>query len=115
ANPKVTVILSYANDPTFSDQAKCKETALNQIQKKTRVIFAVAGGCGLGALNAAKEAKLWGIGGDVDQGDLGSFMLTRALEDGAAAVYLTTKEFKANPTGFKGGFDKILNVKNGAL
>ncbi|MDX6542743.1 MAG: basic rane protein, partial [Gaiellaceae bacterium] len=115
ANPKITVILSYANDPTFSDQAKCKETALNQIQKKTQVIFAVAGGCGLGALNAAKEAKLWGIGVDVDQGYLGSFMLTSALKDVAAAVYLTTKEFKANPSGFKGGFDKIFNVKNGGI
>ena len=115
ANPKVTVILSYANDPTFSDQAKCKETALNQIQKKTQVIFAVAGGCGLGALNAAKEAKLWGIGVDVDQGYLGSYMLTSALKDVSAAVYLTTKEFKKNPAGFKGGFDKIFNVKNGGI
>ena len=115
ANPKVTVILSYANDPTFSDQAKCKETALNQIQQKTQVIFAVAGGCGLGALNAAKEAKLWGIGVDVDQGYLGSYMLTSALKDVAAAVYLTTKEFKANPSAFKGGFDKIFNVKNGGI
>ncbi|MEP6978787.1 MAG: BMP family ABC transporter substrate-binding protein [Thermoleophilia bacterium] len=115
ANSKVTVILSYANDPTFSDQAKCKETALNQIQQKTQVIFAVAGGCGLGALNAAKEAKLWGIGVDVDQGYLGSYMLTSALKDVAAAVYLTTQEFKKNPGAFKGGFDKVFNVKNGGI
>ena len=115
ANPKVTVILSYANDPTFSDQAKCKETALNQLQKKTKVIFAVAGGCGLGALNAAKEAKIWGIGVDVDQGYLGSYMLTSALKDVAAAVYLTTQEYKKNPGAFKGGFDKIFNVKNGGI
>jgi basic membrane protein A len=115
ANSKVTVILSYANDPTFSDQAKCKETALNQIQQKTQVIFAVAGGCGLGALNAAKEAKLWGIGVDVDQGYLGSYMLTSALKDVAAAVYLTTQEFKKNPAGFKGGFDKVFNIKNGGI
>jgi basic membrane protein A len=115
ANPKVTVILSYANDPTFSDQAKCKETALNQLQKKTKVIFAVAGGCGLGALNAAKEAKIWGIGVDVDQGYLGSYMLTSALKDVAAAVYLTTQEYKKNPGAFKGGFDKVFNVKNGGI
>src|SRR5919201_4542057 len=31
ADPKVTVKLDYANDPTFNDQAKCKETTLNQI------------------------------------------------------------------------------------
>ena len=115
ANSKVKVILSYANDPTFSDQAKCKETALNQIQQKTQIIFAVAGGCGLGALNAAKEAKLWEIGVDVDQGYLGSYMLTSALKDVAAAVYLTTQEYKKNPGAFKGGFDNIFNVKNGGI
>jgi basic membrane protein A len=115
ANSKIKVIVSYANDPTFSDQAKCKETALNQIQQKTQVIFQVAGGCGLGALQAAKEAKIWGIGVDVDQGYIGSFILTSALKDVAAAVYLTTQEFKNNPAGFKGGFDKVFNVKNGGI
>src|SRR5947207_1341918 len=43
ADPKATVILSYANDPTFSDQAKCKEVALNQISQKTQIIFTAAG------------------------------------------------------------------------
>jgi hypothetical protein len=37
------------------------------------------------------------------------------LKDVAAAVYLTTQEFKKNPAGFKGGFDKIFNVKNGGI
>ncbi len=31
ANPKIKVIANYANDPTFSDQAKCKKVALRQI------------------------------------------------------------------------------------
>jgi basic membrane protein A len=115
ANAKVKVIVSYANDPTFSDQAKCKETALNQLQQKTKVIFQVAGGCGLGALSAAKEAGIWGIGVDVDQGYLGKFMLTSALKDVAAAVFLTTQEFKKNPSAFRGGFDKVFNVKNGGI
>ena len=56
ANPKIKVLANYANDNTFNDQAKCKETALGQIQKGTQVIFQVAGGCGLGALSAAKDA-----------------------------------------------------------
>lgn len=115
ADPGITVILSYANDPTFSDQAKCKETALNQLGKKTQVIFAVAGGCGLGALNAAKEAGKWGIGVDVNQSFLGSYILTSAEKDVAQAVFLTTQEFKKNPSKFKGGFDKVFNVKNGGI
>ena len=115
ADPKVKVLVDYANDPTFSDQAKCKETATNQIGRGTQVIFQVAGGCGLGALQAAKEHHLWGIGVDVDQGYLGSHMLTSALKDVAAAVYLTAKEFKADPSGFRGGFDKVFTVKNGGI
>jgi basic membrane protein A and related proteins len=115
ADPKAKVLADYANDPTFSDQTKCKETATNQISRHTQIIFAVAGGCGLGALNAAKEKGLWGIGVDVDQGYLGKYMLTSALKDVANAVYLTSKEFKANPTSFKGGFNKVFTVKNGGI
>ena len=115
ADPKATVLADYANDPTFADQTKCKETATNEISRHTQIIFAVAGGCGLGALNAAKEKGLWGIGVDVDQGYLGKYMLTSALKDVANAVYLTSKEFKANPSGFKGGFNKVFTVKNGGI
>jgi basic membrane protein A len=86
ANPKIKVLANYANDLTFSDQAKCKETALGQIQKGTQAIFQVAGGCGLGALSAAKEAKIWGIGVDADQLYLGPHMMTSALKTVDKAV-----------------------------
>jgi basic membrane protein A and related proteins len=115
ADSKAKVLVDYANDPTFSDQTKCKETATNQISRQTQIIFAVAGGCGLGALNAAKEKHLWGIGVDVDQGYLGKFMLTSALKDVANAVYLTSKQFKANPSGFKAGYNQVFTVKNGGI
>jgi basic membrane protein A and related proteins len=92
ANPKVKVLVGYANDLTFNDQAKCKEVALGQIQQGTRAIFQVAGGCGLGALQAAKEAgNVWGIGVDADQLYLGSFMLTSALKRVNVAVEDLTK------------------------
>ncbi len=57
ANKSVKVITQYANDPTFDDQAKCKATALSQIARGSRVVFQVAGGCGLGAIDAAKQKK----------------------------------------------------------
>jgi basic membrane protein A len=91
ANPKIKVLANYANDPTFSDQAKCHETALNQIQQGSRAVFQVAGGCGLGALQAAKENKVWGIGVDADQLYLGSFMMTSALKRVNVAVEDLTK------------------------
>jgi basic membrane protein A and related proteins len=115
ADPKATVFTEYANDPTFADQSKCRETALNQISRHTQIIFAVAGGCGLGALDAAKGAHLWGIGVDSDQLYLGPEMLTSALKNVTNAVYLTSKEFKKNPSGFRTGFNKVFNVKNGGI
>ena len=65
------VLVNYANDPTFADQAKCKATALSQIARGSNVVFQVAGQCGLGALDAAKSKKVWGIGVDADQSFLG--------------------------------------------
>ena len=60
----------YSQD--FNDQAKCKAIALNQIAAGSVAVFAVAGGCGLGALDAARERKVWGIGVDADQSFLGA-------------------------------------------
>ena len=115
ANPKVTVLEDYANDPTFSDQAKCKETTLNQIQQGAGVVFEAAGSCGLGGLNAAKQNGIWGIGVDADQSFLGSFMLTSATKRVDVAVYDTIKAFKANPSGFKGGKNVVFSLKNGGV
>ena len=57
--------MGYSQD--FIDQAKCKTVAQNQIDAGSQVEFNVAGPCGLGTLDAAKEAGIWGIGVDVDQ------------------------------------------------
>jgi basic membrane protein A and related proteins len=110
ANPRIKVLINYANDPTFSDQAKCKETALGQIQKNTQVIFQVAGGCGLGALSAAKQAKIGGIGVDADQLYLGSHMMTSALKFVDKAVVDITK--LAHDGKLKSQRDYLYNLKN---
>ena len=41
--------------------------ALNQIAAGSKVVFQVAGGCGLGAISAAKDRDVWGVGVDADQ------------------------------------------------
>jgi basic membrane protein A and related proteins len=110
ANPKIKVLANYANDPTFTDRAKCKETALGQIQKGTQVIFQVAGGCGLGALSAAKDAGIWGIGVDADQLYLGKHMLTSALKLVNQAVIDLTR--LANDGKLKTQKDYLYNIKN---
>jgi basic membrane protein A len=112
ANPHIKVLSDYANDPTFADQAKCKETTLNQIGKGSRIEFQVAGACGLGGLSAAKQNRIWGIGVDADQGFLGPFVLTSALKKVDVSVFNAIKAYKANPSGFKGGFNTNYTLKN---
>jgi basic membrane protein A len=93
ANPSIKTLNGYSQD--FVDQAKCKEIALDQISKGSDVVFQVAGGCGLGALDAAKEKGVWGIGVDADQSFLGTHVLTSALKGVDQAVFLTIKAAKA--------------------
>jgi basic membrane protein A len=87
ANPDIKVLNGYSQD--FVDQAKCKEVALDQISNGSDVVFQVAGGCGLGALDAADEKDGWGIGVDADQAYLGEYILTSALKRVDEAVFKT--------------------------
>ena len=114
ANPKIRVLANYANDLTFSDQAKCKETALRPDPRRARrSIFQVAGGCGLGALSAAKEAEIWGIGVDADQLYLGSHMMTSALKTvNKAVVDLTKLAYAGNLATER---DYNYNLRNGGV
>jgi basic membrane protein A len=112
AFPRVKVLVDYANDPTFADQAKCRETTLNHIDQGSRIEFQVAGACGLGGLKAAKDKHIWGIGVDANQGFLGKHILTSALKHVEVSVYEAIKAYKSNPSGFKGGFNKNYTLKN---
>jgi basic membrane protein A len=107
ANPDVTVLNGYSQD--FVDQAKCKEVALDQIAKNSDVIFQVAGGCGLGALDAAKEKGLWGIGVDADQSFLGDHILTSAQKKVDVAVFDSIQ--KAADGSFEGGGVTVYGLK----
>lgn len=113
ANPGIRVLSNYANDPTFSDQAKCKEVALRQIARGSQVVFQVAGGCGLGALSAAKEKKVWGIGVDADQSYLGAHMLTSATKkvDRGVASFTRLARYSKLPRQV----DRVYNIKNAGV
>ena len=64
-NPDVKVLVSYA--ASFSDPAKGKELVLAQYDQGADIAFNVAGGTGLGLIDAAKESKRYAIGVDSDQ------------------------------------------------
>ena len=108
ANPKVTTLNAYSQ--SFTNQAACKELALNQIAQHSDVVFQVAGGCGLGALSAAKEKGVWGVGVDADQSYLGPFILTSAVKKVDVAVFDTIKQIQAGT--FKGGTTDFFTAQN---
>jgi basic membrane protein A len=111
ANPDIKTLNGYSED--FVKQDLCKELALNQIAEGSQVVFQVAGQCGLGALDAAKEKSVQGIGVDADQGYLGTHILTSALKKVDVAVYDTIKAVQDG--SFKGGTDTVFDVKTGGV
>ena len=108
ANPEIETLNDYSQD--FVDQAKCKELALNQIEQGSQVVFQVAGQCGLGALDAAKEQNVQGIGVDADQAYIGSHVMTSALKNIDEAVLKTVTDVQGD--GFKAGTDTLFDVKS---
>jgi basic membrane protein A len=111
ANPGIKTLNAYSQD--FVDQAKCKEIALNQIGDGSQVVFQVAGQCGLGALDAAKEKGVQGIGVDADQSYLGSQILTSALKKVDVSVLDTVKSIQDG--SFKPGTDATFETKNNGV
>jgi basic membrane protein A len=111
ANPQVKTITAYSQD--FVDQAKCKEIALNQIGEGSQVVFAVAGQCGLGALDAAKEKNVQGIGVDADQAYVNANVMTSALKKVDVAAFDTAKAVQDGT--FKPGTDTVFDIKSGAV
>ena len=108
ASPGIKTLNAYSQD--FVDQAKCKEIALDQIDRGSGIVFQVAGQCGLGSLDAAKEKGKLGIGVDADQGYLGDYILTSALKKIDVAVLETIKSVQDD--AFKPGEDQVFDVKS---
>jgi basic membrane protein A and related proteins len=106
ADPGVKTLNGYSQD--FVAQDKCKNLGLNQIQQGSKVVFQVAGACGLGALSAAQAQGAQGIGVDADQSYLGSYILTSAEKRVDLAV------FNAIKAAMGGTFTGAANVFNDA-
>jgi basic membrane protein A len=108
ASPGIKVLNGYSQD--FVDQGKCKELALSQIERGSKVVFQVAGQCGLGALDAAKQEQAQGIGVDADQAFLGDHILTSAMKKIDVAVFEAIKAVQDD--AFQPGSDKVFETKN---
>ncbi|GAC1646090.1 MAG: BMP family ABC transporter substrate-binding protein [Ktedonobacteraceae bacterium] len=110
-DPSVKVLVNFSQ--SFTDTAKCKDIANSRINSdKADIVFQVAGGCGVGSLDAANSKGVYGIGVDADQGSLYPSVVTSALKRVDTAVYDTIKNtedgnFSNNPPPFDLAHDGV--------
>lgn len=88
-DPSMKVYIGYSND--FNDATKCKGIAQSQIGQGAEFVFQVAGGCGVGALQAAGQAHVYSFGVDADQKDVDGSVAASALKKVDVAVYTAIK------------------------
>jgi len=121
ANPNIQILNATAG--TFSDPAKGKEIGLAQLNQGADIIFPIAGGTGLGALQAVKEAGGGQLAVGVDSDQATIFAATDAAQ---ADVIFTSVEKKVGESLFlalKGTIDGtqaygqrvVLGLKDGAV
>ena len=124
AKVEITQNMVGTTPAAWSDPAKGGELARAQFDRGVDVVFAAAGGSGMGALQAAKDKNKLGIGVDSNQNPLfPGFILTSMLKRVDNAVYdgfMSVKNgtWKAGVTekGLKeGGVDWALDENNRKL
>lgn len=121
ANPKVEVQANMTGTtPTaWNDPARGGELAKAQFAKGVDVVFAAAGGTGIGVYQAAKDAGKLAIGVDSNQNHLHpGTMLTSMVKRVDVAVYNSFKQHKPGVTSLglkEGGVDYALDQHNAKL
>lgn len=90
-DPEIKVLISYIG--SFSDSAKGKELAMAQIDQGADVVFAVAGGAGLGVLAGCAEKGVYAIGVDGDQ-----YEILKDDDPTTAAAICTSMQKKCDQT-----------------
>jgi basic membrane protein A len=111
AAPGIEVLTDYSND--WSDVSKCAAIARRQIARGAGTVFNVAGGCGLGTLEAARSAGVWGVGVDSDQSFLGPHILTSVLKNFDVGFLAVMRQVKARR--IVTGRDTVLTMRDGAV
>src|SRR5574341_593660 len=112
--PNIQVLVNYTED--FNAPDKGEASAKTMIGQGADVIFQVAGLTGAGALRAACNGKVWGIGVDVDQylslPDAKACIVTSAEKKLQIATAEAIKRFKDK--GKQGG-NFFNDAKNGGI
>ena len=121
ANPKAEVFanMTGTTGAAWNDPTRGGELAKAQFAKCADVVFAAAGGTGVGVYQAAKDSGKLAIGVDSNQNHLQpGTMLTSMLKRVDVAVYNVSKSFAPGVTvlGLKeGGVDYAIDANNAKL
>ncbi len=91
AMPAAKVLVHYAGP--FSRASVCEALANRQIDRGSRIVFAPAAACSLGALSAASMRGVWAIGSDVDRSYLGSHVLVSVVKRFDRAVEFAVRSY----------------------
>src|SRR6185436_14722911 len=121
ANPKAEVFVNMVGTTgaAWNDPARGGELARSQFAKGADVIFAAAGGTGIGVYQAAKDAGKYAIGVDSNQNYLQpGTMLTSMVKRVDVAVYNAFKGVTPGVAALglkEGGVDYALDEHNAKL
>ncbi len=111
ADPTGTVLVNFAN--SFTDQTLGSTIAQNLISQGADIVFPVAGGTGVGSIQAAKSAGVYAIGVDANQNYLApQTVLTSAMKGVDTSTYDIIKQAKDNQ--FKSG-DHMFDLSNNGV
>jgi basic membrane protein A and related proteins len=118
-DPKIKVLVKYSNN--FGDPAKGKQITEAMFDQGADIVYQVAGGTGLGVIQAAKARHRYAVGVDTDQSslapknvltsmvkrsDLAAFKSVQMLADGTLGNKVVNLDLKAGGVGL----GKIISV-----
>jgi basic membrane protein A len=121
ANPKaeVTTNMTGTTPQAWNDPARGAELAKSQFASGVDVVFAAAGGTGIGVYQAAKDAGKLAVGVDSNQNHLQpGTMLTSMVKRVDVAVYTAFKAVTPGMTSLglkEGGVDVAIDEHNAKL
>lgn len=111
-DPKIDIRTVFAG--TFDDPARGNELAQAQYASGVDIIFQAAGPTGEGVLMAAKSARKYAIGVDIDQCDVSpNFIMASVLKKADVAVYDFCKQYIADNNLKPGVF--TYDIKTGGV
>ena len=111
-DPKIRVLVKYSNN--FGDPAKGKQITEAMFDQGADIVYQVAGGTGLGVIQAAKARRRYAVGVDTDQSalapknvltsmvkrsDLAAFKSVQMLADGSLGNKVVNLDLKAGGVG----------------